>query len=84
MEEFRQFSDTQKRNILGEILFPKVDAIADNHAPKITGMLIDLKVMKLDEIIAMIEDDEKLYHRVKEAEILVGSQMAAAGGPPPK
>ena len=41
------------------------------HAPKITGMLIDLTVMPLDDILNMLQTPEILKQKVLEAEKLV-------------
>lgn len=34
---------------------------------KITGMLIDLEILELDEVIEMLEDEDVLAERIKEA-----------------
>ena len=48
----------EQRAKLGEYIFPNVKRIAHNpaDAPKITGMLIDLDVFEVTEILEFIED----------------------------
>ncbi len=56
-EEFMKFSEDKKRNVLGELMFKKVNAIEgidSTKVSKITGMLIDLDILELEEIIEMI------------------------------
>lgn len=40
---------------------------SETLAGRITGMLIDLEVLELSEILDIIEDEETLNERVKEA-----------------
>jgi len=55
MELFIKLDKDKQRNILGELLFPKIKAAAgDAIAPKITGMLIDLDVLEISEIIEFL------------------------------
>lgn len=72
MNEFLQLDDDKKRQILGELLFPQVKRHAgDNLAPKITGMLIDLSVLEVSEILEFLEDPELLKERIEEARDLI-------------
>ncbi len=40
-------------------------------APKITGMIIDLEIFEVDEIVELLGNEEELMNRVKEAEDLI-------------
>ena len=57
------------------MLFPLVinEATDKNHAPKITGMLIDFTVFEVTDIIEFLENHEELKERVEEAEKLINS-----------
>ena len=63
----------KQRSLLGELLFPLVNKIAEStqQAPKITGMLIDFEVFEVSEILEFLENEELLKERVKEAEELI-------------
>jgi len=74
MGEFENLSKTQQRNILGEMFFPVVHKISPKFAPKITGMLIDLEVSTIEEILSLLKDDQMLKDRVKNAEVLLMAQ----------
>ncbi|GAO14699.1 uncharacterized protein UV8b_04613 [Ustilaginoidea virens] len=54
----------QQKQILGEIIFPKIQAINSELAGKITGMLLE---MDNTELINLIEDDAALKAKVDEA-----------------
>jgi hypothetical protein len=45
---------------LGELFFPIVAKLSPDYAPRITGMLIDLDMSKIQEIIPLLEDEELL------------------------
>ena len=65
-----QFSHDEQKNILGNMMYQKVNEIntaAPDLVPKITGMLIDLEVLGLPEIIEILENKELLYERMQEA-----------------
>jgi len=70
-DEFSGFLELEKgkqRLILGEVVYPLVKRISgDQFAPKITGMLIDLETLKLNEILEFLKDDKLLKERVDEA-----------------
>lgn len=67
-ENFKSLKPEEKRNILGEFLYPKVlKEIGNNLAPKITGMLVDFEVMTEEEIVEAIDDDSILRQRINEA-----------------
>eukprot|EP01016_Furgasonia_blochmanni_P045926 TRINITY_DN653_c0_g2_i2.p1 TRINITY_DN653_c0_g2~~TRINITY_DN653_c0_g2_i2.p1 ORF type:complete len:735 (+),score=219.36 TRINITY_DN653_c0_g2_i2:66-2270(+) len=75
LPKFLSLPDDDKRKILGELLFPKVQAELGPgqavNAPKITGMLMDFDVMEVDEILTMLENREDLSERVQEAMDLI-------------
>ena len=75
---FTELDQTKQRNILGEILFPMVEKLVpdnkNNLAPKVTGMLIDLEVFDVPEIIDFIEDANSLKERVDEAVELLNNE----------
>ena len=56
------------------MLFPKIKVllkINDENAPKITRMLIDFETFNINDIIVLLESNEALLERVKEAEELI-------------
>lgn len=75
-EEFRAIQDDIKQRILGEIMYRKIyDKLKDDAAcPKITGMLIDFDVLELDEILEMLQDQNSLEERIKEAQEILNEQ----------
>ena len=54
----------QQKQILGEMIFPKIQAINSELAGKITGMLLE---MENSELINLIEDETSLKAKVDEA-----------------
>jgi len=78
LPEFLNLDDNKQRQILGELLFPQVLTIAGNDlAPKITGMLIDLSVLEVTEILEFLETPELLAERVHEAIELIQNEESA-------
>jgi polyadenylate-binding protein len=68
LANFKSMKADEKRNILGELLYPKVLGQIGTHlAPKITGMLVDFEVMTEEEILDAIEDEGVLKQRITEA-----------------
>lgn len=68
--EFNDFAEDKQRNVLGELMFNCVSkqGITDPaKISKITGMLIDLEILEFDEILDMLENEESLKERIKEA-----------------
>ncbi|KAH9886534.1 polyadenylate binding protein [Xylariomycetidae sp. FL2044] len=53
-----------QKQMLGELIFPKIQAIQPELAGKITGMLLE---MENAELINLIEDDASLQSKVEEA-----------------
>jgi len=75
LQEFLALDDNRQRQILGEMLFPLVKQVSgDQLAPKITGMLIDLSVLEVTEILEFLENHELLVERVQEAVELIQSE----------
>jgi len=67
-DNFKSLKPEEKRNILGEFLYPKVlKEIGNSLAPKITGMLVDFEVMTEEEIVEAIDDESILRQRINEA-----------------
>jgi polyadenylate-binding protein len=76
----------QQKQILGESLFPKIQAIQPELAGKITGMLLE---MDNQELVNLIEDDAALNAKVSEAmtvydEYVKSQAPAEAKGEEPK
>ena len=69
MKEFSMLGEEMKKNLLGHIMYQRVKSAnpAEDLIPKITGMLIDLEVLALEEILEIIENDESLKERIDEA-----------------
>jgi len=69
VKEFEVISTSEKKNILGNLMYPLVEKSVHNpeHVPKITGMLIDLEVLKVSEIVEIMENTEALKDRIDEA-----------------
>jgi len=73
--EFLPLDQDKQRQILGELLFPQIKAISgESFAPKITGMLIDLSVLEVTEILEFLENPDLLSERVTEAMDLIQSE----------
>jgi len=70
--DFLLLDQDKQRQILGELLFPLVKSFSnDVYAPKITGMLIDLSVLEVTEILEFLENPPLLQERVQEAVELI-------------
>jgi len=75
--EFIILDKDKQRNILGELLFPLIrDQVGEKVAPKITGMLIDLDVLEVNDILEFLEDKDLLTERINEANELIESEGA--------
>jgi polyadenylate-binding protein len=75
LSDFLQLDIEKQRQILGELLFPLVRVHAGEHvAPKITGMLIDLSVLEVSEILEFLENPQLLEERVTEAKALIAEE----------
>ena len=71
--EFEAYDRQEQKNILGNLMYGKVvdSGAPDNLVPKITGMLIDLEVLSIQEIIEILRDDELLTERINEAKEII-------------
>ena len=56
--------EDQQRMLLGEALYPLVDAVEPASSAKITGMLLE---MDQSEVLHLIEDSKALSDKVQEA-----------------
>lgn len=68
--EFLGYDKERQNNILGNLMYHKVmeSGLSNKDlAPKITGMLIDMDILDLTEIIEIMENKESLNERVSEA-----------------
>lgn len=70
---FKAKSLTEQKNILGNIMYQKVVEICTDKSqvPKITGMLIDLDVLSIEEIIEILETKPLLLERIEEAQKII-------------
>jgi hypothetical protein len=72
LNDFLQLDIEKQRQILGELLFPFIrERAGEQTAPKITGMLIDLSVLEVGEILEFLENPSLLDERVSEAKALI-------------
>ena len=62
----------QRKQMLGEYLFPLVQSINPELAPKLTGMLLE---MDNSELLHLIESPEELNNSVQEATKVLNSHM---------
>ena len=60
-----------QRNILGNLLYPMIAVKEPELAPKITGMLIDLSVLEVNDILEFFEDLSLLDEKIKEAKDII-------------
>lgn len=55
----------ERKNMLGEHLFPLIEAVEPVNGPKITGMLIDS--MEVGELLHLLQSPEALQEKINEA-----------------
>ncbi|KAH6647426.1 hypothetical protein BKA67DRAFT_504186, partial [Truncatella angustata] len=67
----------QQKQMLGEVIFPKISAIQPDLAGKITGMLLE---MDNTELVNLIEDDTALRAKVDEAMAVYDEYVKSQGG----
>ena len=76
LADFMIIEQEKQRNILGEMMFPKVMGVAGPElAPKITGMLVDFDVLTIQDIIELLEDPVILRERIEEARELIQQEV---------
>lgn len=68
----------QQKQMLGEMLFPKIQAIQPELAGKITGMLLE---MDNAELVNLIEEETALRSKVDEAMSVYNEYVKAQTGP---
>ncbi|OTA61558.1 polyadenylate binding protein, partial [Hypoxylon sp. EC38] len=66
----------QQKQMLGELIFPKIQALQPDLAGKITGMLLE---MDNSELVNLIEDDNSLRAKVDEAMAVYDEYVKAQG-----
>lgn len=63
-EVLAQASQSQRKNMIGEKLFPLVGKLQPQYAAKITGMLLEIDN---NELLLLLENPEALQAKVSEA-----------------
>ncbi|KAM6523522.1 Protein phosphatase PP2A regulatory subunit B [Fusarium solani] len=76
-QQLQAAQPAQQKQILGELIFPKIQAINSELAGKITGMLLE---MDNSELVNLIEDDASLKAKVDEALAVYDEYVKAQGG----
>lgn len=72
LDNFMTLDPKNQRQILGELLYPKVlERASPKLAPRITGMLVDFEVLTIQDIIEMLENQNLLEERIQEAKELL-------------
>jgi hypothetical protein len=73
LKEFEAYPQTEKKNLLGNMMYNRVLELKPptELIPKITGMLIDLEVLSIQEIIEILENREILEERTAEARAII-------------
>ena len=56
--------DTEQKQLLGETIYPMIEAVQPELAGKITGMLLEMQV---GEVVAMLNSQDELLGRIAEA-----------------
>ena len=66
---FEAMSQDEKKTILGNLMYKRVNELAPQakYIPKITGMLIDMEVLDIKEIVEILENKDTLRERMNEA-----------------
>ena len=78
--EFEKLSDFDKKKQLGTLLYPMIKNIlmrnncGDDLTPKVTGMLIDLEVLGLNDVIDTLQNTALLEERTMEAVELIQAE----------
>lgn len=79
VREFNSKPMTEQKMILGNLMYNKVAEHTKNRSliPKITGMLIDLEVLSIEEIIEILENRNILAERIEEAVKIIDEDSQA-------
>ena len=82
-DEYRKSSIEARRQIIGTAIFKHVEELVGNqHAPKVTGMIIDLEPIDLNQSVAKWEN---LVSKINSAmELLIEKGIVQAGQAPPQ
>jgi RNA recognition motif-containing protein len=77
LSDFLSFDEEKKRHVLGKLMFDRISSLKNNeieglndmneNISKITGMLIDLEILEIEEIINILKNQDELIERIKEA-----------------
>jgi len=77
LEEFSRMEDGAKKTLLGTLMYKKVSLFAPQlMVPKITGMLIDIDVLGINDILEILQNDELTKERIKEAIEIINEEDA--------
>ena len=78
LDTFKNYSDSDKKNLMGTLMYSKILGVLGQAEqaiiPKITGMLIDLEVLEIDEIVEILTDDTLLRERIVEAQAIIDDE----------
>jgi len=79
-QDFAQATAESRKEIIGTAIYKHVKAmVGDQHAPKVTGMIIDLDPVELNMSIQNFAD---LQNKVNSAmQLLVSNNLVTVGGP---
>jgi hypothetical protein len=82
LSHFKGLGKENQRNYFGRLVHAEVDRQSKtkeekNLVPRITGMLIDLEVFSVEEIITLLKDAEELRERIQEATELINKDGSA-------
>ena len=70
--------DTEQKQLLGETIYPMIEAVQPELAGKITGMLLEMQV---GEVVAMLNSQDELLGRIAEAlDVLEEEGLILAAG----
>ena len=55
-EEISNLTEEEKKNYIGEKVYPVAEGLFPEHAPKITGMIIDMPEREIKDTISSLEN----------------------------